>query len=297
MISRKFKKNHSLSDLTTFRIGGPASYFLTAANNGELRDALMWSRDNGFPWFVLGGGSNLLISDEGFPGLVVRLGKDFSSIEISEKDGTVSAGGAVKLPALSSKLVKEGWGGLEFLSGIPGTVGGAVRMNAGTRDGEIKDRFISTEVLTTELENATYKGDEMGFSYRHSRLAEDGGIVINAVFGLGPRSSPSELGNKVREMILSRKDVQPANNMNCGSVFKNPRGMKPAAWYIQRAGLKGLRVGDAIVSEEHANWIVNLGNASASDVRDLISNIQEIVLEEHGVELEREVICIPEDVT
>lgn len=297
MIDSKFIENYPLKYTTTYRIGGPARYFFVANGIKDLLEALEYSKHAGLPFFLLGGGSNVLISDKGFPGIVIKLGRDFNEIEIGEEEQIVVSGGAVKLPKLGMRLVTNGWGGFEFMCGIPGTVGGAVRINAGTKGGEIKDNFISAKVLNTDLQISLLDNDKMNFLYRNSSLMGNEGIVLEATFGLKHKRNVKELKRIVKEILLNRKLKQPKNHRNCGSVFKKPKKGKPAGWYIEEAGLKGMRIGNAQVALEHANWIVNLGDAKATDIKMLIQYIQEKVLSKFGVQLEREVLYIPEDLS
>ena len=290
-------KNILLSSFTTYHIGGPAKYFFIAKNIYELFDILEWAKREGIPWFVLGRGSNLLIDDNGFPGLVIKLGGDFKKIEINESYGLVSAGGGCSLPKLGIALANKGWSGFEYMCVIPGTVGAAVRINAGTtKEGEIKDRFVSAQVLMPDLQIKTLSANELNFSYRYSNLIENNGIVLNTTFRLETRESAEILKKRVKELALSRKRRHPRNTRNCGSIFKRPKGGKSAGWYIEKAGLKGIRIGDAQIAPEHANWIINLGNARAKDVKALIELAQEKVMKKFNIKLEREVIYVPEDI-
>jgi UDP-N-acetylmuramate dehydrogenase len=208
----------------------------------------------------------------------------------------VEAGGGAPMPALSSHCLSKGWGGFEFMCGIPGTMGGGVRMNAGTRDGEIKDHFISATVLSTDRNVRVVGKDEMSFSHRHSMLANTRDIVLSVRLKLPYLDKPENVKEKIKKIIASRRSKQPKIKRNCGSVFKKPPGGKSAGWFIDQAGLKGLRIGDTMVAHEHANWILNLGNAKAEQVKELISKIQDEVMKKFGVSLEREVIYVPEDI-
>jgi len=291
----EFAEYIPLKPYTTYKIGGPARYFCTAESSLDLLDALRWCKGNGAPWFLLGGGSNVLIADSGFPGLVIRLGGEFRRIGLNQKNGLVTVGGGVMLPKLGMTLVTRGWSGFEFMCGIPGTVRGAVRINAGTKHGETKDHFVSASVMTPECRMETIGKEEMGFSYRHSRLVNRRDIVMEATFRLERKEDATVLKRRVQGGLAGRRRRQPKNKKNCGSVFKNPPGDKPAGWYLERAGLKGKKIGDAIVAEEHANWIVNLGNATSQDVKRLIGLCQDRVFKAFGIPLEREVLFIPND--
>ena len=200
------------------------------------------------------------------------------------------------MPALSSQCMSKGWGGFEFMCGIPGTMGGGVCINAGTSDGEIKDHFISATVITPNGNVKVVGKDEVRFSHRHSMLANSRDIVLFVRFKLPYLDSSENIKGKIKKVIANRRAKQPKIKRNCGSVFKKPLGRKPAGWYIDQAGLKGLRIGDAMVAHEHANWILNLGNAKADQVKALISKIQDEVMKKFDVSLEREVIYVPEDI-
>jgi len=283
-----------LKNATTFKIGGEAKQFSVCGSIEELHECVMRCKNRGIPWFVLGGGSNILVSDDGFPGLVIKLGQGFKRVKFN--GSIVDVGAGVFLPVLSRLFLREQWGGLEFICDIPGTIGGAVRINAGTKQGEIKDHFISAKVLTHDGKIKILYKTEMGFSHRHSCLLNTNDIVLSGQFSRPYFDAQKNIKVKIRQIIDVRRKNQPGNRRNCGSVFKTPSGGKPAGWYIDQAGLKGTRIGDAMVAHEHANWIVNLGNATAEHVRNLIDKIQGVVFRKFGLKLEREVIYIPEDI-
>jgi UDP-N-acetylmuramate dehydrogenase len=283
-----------LATHTTFKIGGPARYVSVCNTTDELNAALSWCQQNGVPWFILGNGSNILVADEGFPGQVIKLGQGFKEITFYEDFAEV--GGGVLLPALSRQMLAIGWGGFEFMCDIPGTIGGGVRMNAGTKQGEIKDYFVSAAVLTPSGDIKELSKLDLGFGHRCSRLSESRDIVLSATFAKPFASDKETIKKKIKEIIADRRRKQPRNKKNCGSVFNRPAGGKPAGWYIDKAGFKGYQIGDAMVAYEHANWIVNLGNATANDVKTIIRHIQETVFKKFGIALEREVIYVPEDI-
>jgi len=289
-------KDIPLAPKTTFRIGGNAQYFCSPESLHELTSLLRWASEEGLPLFCLGNGSNVLIDDAGFQGLVLRLSGQFQRIVMNESNGTLSVGAGCSLIKLGFDLVNRGCEGFEFMCCIPGTVGAAVRLNAGTKEGEISQRLMSVEILQTDLSIRKYNADELVFKYRYSNLLSIPGILIRAEFQTGPRESVPVLRERVKNMIEKRKRTQPRIVRNCGSVFKNPNASHSAGWYIENAGLKGVRKGDAQIAREHANWIVNLGNASASDVKSLIQYIQGKVNEQFGVQLNREVIYVPDDI-
>lgn len=280
---------------TTFQIGGPARYYLEAGSRRLLAEALAWCRDEGLPWFVLGAGSNVLVADEGFPGLVIRLGEEFRGYALDEAEGRVRAGAAVRVQKLGVELARHGFGGFEFMCGIPGTVGGAVKINAGTKEGEVKDRFLAAHLLDEAGVERALGAAEMGFAYRSTSLSRRRCVILSADFRLGPRQDPDALSRRVAEILAERREREPRVTRNCGSVFKKTPDGRSAGWWIERAGLKGYRVGDAMVAHEHANWILNLGAATAADVKSVILHVQEEVRERFGVELEREVLFVPGD--
>ena len=288
------KENIPLSSKTNYRIGGPARYFLECNSIKDLQNALCLCARKDLPWFILGNGSNILVADEGFPGLVLKLGREFMTVMFTHD--SVEVGGGVLMPALSSHCMSKGWGGFEFMCGIPGTMGGGLRTNAGTRDGEIKDHLISATVLTSDGILKVVGKDEMNFSHRNSMLAKTRDIVLSVQLKFKYAEKPENIKKKIKQIIADRRVKQPKIKRNCGSIFKNPQGGKPAGWYIDQAGLKGLRIGDAMVAHEHANWILNMGNARADQVKAVISKIQDEVIEKFDVSLEREVAYVPEDV-
>lgn len=288
------KENIPLAGFTTYRIGGNARFFSEPDTVEELIAVVSWARANGFDWFIIGGGSNILIADDGFPGVVIKLGQSFRSFHIDVENQTVTAGSAVLLPSLGRTLAQNGWEGFVYMCVIPGTVGGAVCVNAGTtNEGEIKDRFVSANVLTEDLNIRSFSCKDLTFSYRNSSLFNSRNIVLSATFRLGRRVGVDSLNRLITKVVRTRKNSQPTVPRNCGSVFKRPSTGKSAGWYIEQAGLKGYQVGDAQVSTEHANWIVNHGNATASDVKSLIELVRSRVHHLFGVELEREVIYVP----
>jgi len=282
-----------MDQYTTYKIGGSARYFFSCNTVNGIQKALSWCDEQSLPWFILGNGSNILIADKGFAGLVIKLSRGFKAFSFAQD--TVEVGGGALMPALSSHCLSKGWGGFEFMCGIPGTIGGGVRMNAGTRDGEIKDHFISAIVQSPNGNVNVVGKDDMNFSHRHSMLANTRDIVLSVRLKLSYPDKPENIKEKIKKIIAIRRAKQPKIKRNCGFVFKKPPGGKPAGWYIDQAGLKGLRIGDAMVAHEHANWILNLGNAKADQVKALISKIQDEVMKKFGVSLEREVIYVPED--
>ena len=273
-------KNH-----TTFRIGGPADYYLCPHSTAELHKVIEICKEENLPFFVQGNGSNLLVSDRGYRGVVIQLGKNFSDMEVKDERILVKAG------ALLSKTAKEaldaGLAGMEAVSGIPGTIGGAVMMNAGAYGGEMKDIVESVTVLNQEGELLTLSVEEMKMGYRTSIVKEKGYIVVSAVLKLrrGQRQAIREQMEDYKERRVTK---QPLDMPSAGSTFKRPEGYF-AGKLIMDAGLRGFSVGGAQVSEKHCGFVVNKGDATAQDVLDLIHEVQRRVKEQFGVELEPEV--------
>ena len=273
-----------LAPLTTFRIGGPAALYLDVASRADLEAAGEAVRRTGIPVVVVGKGSNLLVADEGFDGLVLRLGRAF---RWAARDGDrLSAGAATPLPALAGVAMRQGLSGLEFGVAIPATLGGAVRMNAGAHGAEIADVAAAVELfLLGEGRWVTVPGSEVGFAYRRTSLPA-GAVVIGATLELGP-APDEEIRTRMHEAREWRRMTQPLAEPNCGSVFKNPDGAHAAA-LIEEAGAKGLAVGGASVSTKHANFIVTVPGATASDVVALIERVRALVQERSHVRLETE---------
>lgn len=273
-----------VAELTTYRLGGPASYFLDAQNEDELVSVGDVLRDQ--PVLVLGRGSNLVISDEGFPGLVVHLGAGFAYTEFGDQ-GTVTCGAATSMPSLARSCAREGRGGLEFFIGIPGSIGGGVRMNAGCHGSETKDWLQSVRVF--DLRHGTVderKPDDLEMTYRHSNLKPDE-IVTTATFATETRDREA-IAETMRDIIRWRRDQQPGGTLNAGSVFKNPPG-DSAGRIIDSLGLKGFSVGGASVSTKHANFFVVEEGARAQHVYDLVWAIRRRVGAELGLWLRPEV--------
>jgi len=274
-----------LAPVTSFRLGGPAALYLEVESDDDLAGAAEAVARAAVPWTIVGKGSNLLVSDAGFPGLVLRLGKRF---RWAAREGSLlRAGGAMPLPALAGVALSHGLSGLEFAVAIPATLGGAVRMNAGAHQGSM-DRVLETLDLFSMPNGERHRlpANEAGFSYRRSALPE-GSIVVGATVALHP-GEPARIRGEMEAARTWRRQTQPLAEPNCGSVFKNPEG-DHAARLVEGVGGKELAVGAARVSAKHANFIVAGPGATASDVLRLIEQIQERVRERFGVSLEREV--------
>ncbi|MCR8641915.1 UDP-N-acetylmuramate dehydrogenase [Paenibacillus sp. N1-5-1-14] len=279
-----------LAPYTTWKIGGPADVFLIPENKEKLVETLRILHQHQVPWMVIGKGSNMLVSDKGVRGVVIKLGKMLDTLHF--EDTLVYAGGAYSLIKLSVMTGKEGLTGLEFAGGIPGSVGGAVYMNAGAHSSDVSRILKQAEVLMSTGEVKILQGSDLEFAYRHSRLQREPGIVLEAVFQLEPGDR-----KEIAAALAANKDrrlrTQPLSAACAGSVFRNPVGTF-AAKLIEEAGLKGLRVGGAEVSSLHANFIVNTGDATAEDVLTLIARIQDMILTQKGIKLVPEVLMVGE---
>ena len=274
-----------MSKHTSFRIGGPADLFVQPANEEELWNALHLARQEKVPFFIVGNGSNLLVSDEGFRGMILHTGGMLKDISV-EGDVIYAQAGAL-LSTIAKTALEHGLAGMEFAAGIPGTLGGAVCMNAGAYGGEMKDILLDAEVLTQEGERLVLPVEELNLSYRHSVIFEKNYVVLAAHIRLS-RGDTAEIKNRMNELAGARRDKQPLEYPSAGSTFKRPEGYfagKP----IQDAGLKGYTVGGAQVSEKHSGFVINRGGATAEEVRFLIRQVQQKVRSQFGVELEPEV--------
>ncbi len=281
-MKRDIRLHEPMARHTTFRIGGPADRFFVPSGIHDLR-AFLEECPPEEPITLLGAGSNLLVSDDGIRGTVIHLGA-FQSVRIENE--RLLAGAGVMLPALLQQLAREGLGGLEFLGGIPGTVGGGVRMNAGTDGGWIADRLLSVTYLHPSGTLQRKRREEIVLAYRRMALPP-GACIVGVEFRLEP-DDPMRIAARLRERMAKRRQSQPVHLASAGCIFKNPPG-DAAGRLIEAAGLKGTRVGDAEVSPLHANFVVNRGKASAEDVLSLIRRIQERIREARGVDLEFEI--------
>jgi UDP-N-acetylmuramate dehydrogenase len=284
----RVSRDLSLAPLTTFRLGGPAAVFLRAERLDDLAALAMVLRDAPVPLLIVGRGSNMLVADGGWPGIVLHLGQRFRHVEV---EGTeLEAGGATPLPGVAARSAKASLGGIAFAVAIPGTVGGGVRMNAGAHGSELADRLVWADVfhLTGDPAGrpARMKPDELGFGYRRSALPA-GAVVTAARFALTP-APEATVRAEIDEARRWRRDNQPVNQPNCGSVFANPPEMA-AGRVVELLGMKGERHGGARVSEVHANFIVAADGATAADVLVLIRRAMRRARDELGITLRTEV--------
>ncbi len=279
----EYREDVALARYTWFRVGGPAEVLFLPADQDDLQQFLAATPPD-VPVTILGVASNLLIRDGGIPGVVIRLRGAFNETSLTE-GGVVAGAGALDIN-VARYAAENDLGGLEFLSGIPGTVGGALRMNAGAYGREIRDVLISADTLDRSGVGHSFDADAMGFSYRHSGVPGDH-IFVSAIFAAEP-DDPAKISARLDEIGAARNETQPIRSRTGGSTFKNPEGQH--AWeLIDAAGCRGLRIGGAQVSEKHCNFLVNTGSATAHDVETLGEEVRRRVLDTCGVELQWEI--------
>lgn len=282
-------KDEPMSRHTTFRIGGPADYFV-CPDREQIAEVLAVAKKCGMAITVIGNGSNLLVGDKGIRGLVVEIGSAMNQIMVDKNH--ITAGAGALLSQVAAKAAAAELGGMEFAAGIPGSVGGAVTMNAGAYGGEMKDILRTVTVLTPEGELKTLDVSEMDLSYRHSCVPEQQYIVLEAEIELGYKPE-KEIRAQMEELRNKRIEKQPLEYPSAGSTFKRPEGYF-AGKLIMDAGLRGYRVGDAQISEKHCGFVINRKNASAQEVRQLMQDVQDKVKAQFGVMLEPEVKMLGE---
>lgn len=280
------KVDEPLKNHTTFRIGGPAKYFAEVRNMEELCEIYDLAIKNRLDFFILGNGSNILVSDQGFNGIVIRLCGEFA--EYKAEGEKIFSGAGVRLAALVNFCSENSFQGIECLAGIPGTIGGALISNAGTSAGCIGDLISSVDVLSKTGLKRKLNRTEINFGYRSSNL--EGELILRAEINL-KKGTKNDILKVVKDIMLRRSKAQPLGTWNAGSIFKNPTN-NSAGRLIEECGLKGLKCGDAQISEKHANFIINTGEAKASDVLNLIKTAQNKVKEKFGIDLETEIKVI-----
>ena len=278
-------ENEPMSKHTTFRIGGPAELFIMPETIGEIAQVIAVCKEEKVPYFILGNGSNLLVSDKGYQGVVVQLYRSFGKITLEKNEIHAQAGAL--LSGIAAAAREASLTGFEFAGGIPGTLGGAVVMNAGAYGGEMKDVIKEVTVLTPEEEIITLPSDELQMGYRTSIIKKSGYIVLEAVISL-QKGNQEEIRSRMQELAGMRSSKQPLSYPSAGSTFKRPEGYF-AGKLIMDSGLRGYQVGGAQVSEKHCGFVINAGNATAEDVTTLMKDVQRIVKEKFGVMLEPEV--------
>lgn len=282
-----FEKGRLLKSVTTFGIGGPADYFIEVKTITEMQEVLAFCYRLELPYFILGKGSNVLFHDQGFHGLVIQNRIDFSDC----KDEIWHIGAGYSFSLLGTQTARKGFSGLEFASGIPGSVGGAVFMNAGANGVETNEALLSVDFVNEKGELIVFSKDELEFSYRFSSFHNMKGSIVGATFHLEKNSIARE---KQLKIIHYRKRTQPYNEKSAGCVFRNPLNGHAGA-LIEQCGLKGKSHGTAQISDLHANFIINKGSAQSEDILKLIHDIIYEVKEKTGIELESEIRCIPYD--
>ena len=282
------RSNVPLADFTAWRVGGPAQWLLEPTTVNDTLEALQWAQHNQIPCRVIGAGSNLLIHDDGLPGLTLSLRK-LQGATVDADSGVVEALAGEPIPTLARRAARAGLDGLAWSVGIPGTVGGAAVMNAGAQGGCTADCLESVRVAPLEGGESFELGrDQLAFDYRHSRLQEEELVVLSARFRLDPGHDPDEITRITSGNLSHRTSTQPYTQPSCGSVFRNPEPLK-AGRLIEGLGLKGSRIGGAEVSTLHANFIVNTGAATAADIDQLIQRVLQQVEAAHAVRLHPEV--------
>ena len=283
--SDNVKQQEPMSRHTTFRIGGPADFYLCPHSTNEVQEIVEICKEEKLPYFVLGNGSNLLVSDKGYRGVVIQLWKNFSDITV--KDCCIQAKAGALLSKVAAEALEAGLTGMEFASGIPGTIGGAAFMNAGAYGGEMKDIIKSVKVLDTQGEVRVLPKEELKMGYRTSIVKEKGYTVLSVELEL-TRGNQEEIRNTMEDLKERRTSKQPLEMPSAGSTFKRPEGYF-AGKLIMDSGLRGFSVGGAQVSEKHCGFVVNKGGATAMDVLNLTREVQRRVKEQFGVDLETEV--------
>lgn len=289
--SGKALYNEPMKNHTTFKIGGPADVMIIIENEEELIDAVKICRENEIEFLIMGNGSNLLIRDGGIRGVVIKINEGFNKIEVD--DNTIYCASGALLSAVSKQALKHSLKGFEFASGIPGTIGGAITMNAGAYGGEMKDVVSKVRVLDKNNKIIEYTNKEMNFRYRNSRVWDEGLIVLGVELSLetGDYATIEEI---MKDLTYKRTSKQPLELPSGGSTFKRPEGYF-AGKLIDDAGLRGLRHGGAQISEKHCGFVVNVDNAKCKDVLELISVVQKVIRDKFNVELETEIKLLGED--
>ncbi len=301
-------ENELMSKHTSFKVGGAARYFVKAESVEEIKEAYNFAKDKGLAYFILGNGTNLLVSDEGFNGVIITLGRSFSEVT-DLGNGKFKVGAGTPLGGFARKSIKLGFAGIHKLAGVPGSMGGAIYMNAGAYGQEICQTCIEVESLGSNGVVRVRSAADCKFSYRHSvfqelaKNPENDEIILSATFQLEPAEVSGKdsytLETEMQECMAKRKASQPLNMPNAGSTFKRlevgaegmPQQIAPG-YYIEQAGLKGYRIGGAEVSTVHANFIVNAGGATAADIKALSEYVQKTVAEKFGIKLQREIILL-----
>lgn len=283
-------KEEPMSRHTTFRAGGAADFFVTPEKEGQVRKTVSFLKEAGVPFYIMGNGSNLLVGDRGYRGVLLQICKKMNRIRI--QDTVIQAQAGALLSKIAAEAQAEGLTGFEFASGIPGSLGGAVMMNAGAYGGEMKQVLTQAQVLNASGEIEDVLAEEMELGYRSSVFSRNGGVILSASIQLEP-GDPSAIQSRMEELKFLRTSKQPLEYPSAGSTFKRPEGYF-AGKLIQDAGLRGFQVGGAQVSEKHCGFVINKDQASAMDIRSLMEQVSEKVYAQFGVRLEPEVKLIGE---
>lgn len=282
--SERCFRQENMRKHTTFKVGGPAEYF-TCPKREQIAEIVALCKRSGISWHVIGNGSNLLVADEGISGLVIEIGRECA--QVSVQGNAIKAQAGALLSVAAAKAAEHGLAGMEFASGIPGSVGGAVVMNAGAYGGEMKQIVAKASVLTEEGVEKELSLEELDLGYRHSCIPQMHGIVLDVEFALR-QGDVEAIREQMAALRRQRSEKQPLEYPSAGSTFKRPQGYF-AGKLIQDAGLRGYRVGDAQISEKHCGFVINRGNATAAQIHQLICDVQKKVREQFGVELKPEV--------
>jgi len=282
---KQIKIDEFLNKYTSFKIGGPARVLVKPAGMDEIARIINVCKSRNVKYYILGRGTNILANDKGYDGVIILLSENFSEVSISGNVITAAAG--AKLSNVAQLARENALTGFEFAHGIPGTIGGAVAMNAGAYDGEMKDVVVTAVVLMPNGEQKTLANEELELGYRTSVIVKEGLVVLSAAIEL-KKASKDEISNKMKDFGQRRRDKQPLNYPSAGSTFKRPTGYF-AGKLIEDANLSGFRIGDAMVSDKHCGFVINVGNATFEDVTKLIEEVKKRVFEKFGVMLEEEV--------
>ena len=278
---------------TTFRIGGAADYFVMPDSPEQISLTIMFCKQNNLPYYIIGNGSNLLVGDYGYRGVIIQVGERFEQVSFEEMDNKrvrVTAGAGILLSKLAANIAREELTGFEYASGIPGTLGGAVTMNAGAYGGEMKQNIVGATVINEEGVIQVLTKEELELGYRSSIIQRKGYVVLEAVFEF-EKGNPEEIKEKTDDLTARRKEKQPLEYASAGSTFKRPEGYY-AGKLIMDSGLRGFKVGNIMISEKHCGFVINLGDGTAKEVLTLIDEVQRRVFEQFGVNLEPEVRLI-----
>ena len=278
---------------TTFRIGGAADYFVMPDSPEQISLTILFCKQNNLPYYIIGNGSNLLVGDYGYRGVIIQVGERFEQVSFEEMDNKrvrVTAGAGILLSKLAANIAREELTGFEYASGIPGTLGGAVTMNAGAYGGEMKQNIVGATVINEEGVIQVLTKEELELGYRSSIIQRKGYVVLEAVFEF-EKGNPEEIKEKTDDLTARRKEKQPLEYASAGSTFKRPEGYY-AGKLIMDSGLRGFKVGNIMISEKHCGFVINLGDGTAKEVLTLIDEVQRRVFEQFGVNLEPEVRLI-----